>query len=202
METKPKRKGRHSDRGGPPTNQPTTSSSFSSSNRVQTCSMLGIFLSLWLGLIIRVGIVDELDMPDNPLTSKAYELITAAVNMLPGAYGALPLPVARTRSPRVRMRPRSHIHSHRGVRGCRRQVLLGLLEAVHLEDGRLPRPGPRPRLPPPLRRWVARGQSDLGARARARAQHRRCESATHAPLSPAWHAAPPSHKPQHLAMTP
>ena len=34
---------------------------------LQTCSMLGIFLSLWLGLIIKVGIVDELDLPISPL---------------------------------------------------------------------------------------------------------------------------------------
>ena len=39
---------------------------------LQTCSMLGIFLSLWLGLIIKVGIVDELDLPGNPLFSAMY----------------------------------------------------------------------------------------------------------------------------------
>merc|ERR1740130_1964432 len=50
---------------------------------LQTCSMLGIFLSLWLGLIIKVGIVDELDLPGNPLASAMYEGLTALVNMLP-----------------------------------------------------------------------------------------------------------------------
>lgn len=50
---------------------------------LQTCSMLGIFLSLWLGLIIKVGIVDELDLPGNPIASSMYEGLTALVNMLP-----------------------------------------------------------------------------------------------------------------------
>ena len=34
-------------------------------------------------LIIKVGIVDELDLPGNPLASAMYEGLTALVNMLP-----------------------------------------------------------------------------------------------------------------------
>ena len=50
---------------------------------LQTCSMLGIFLSLWLGLLVKVGIDQELDLPDNPIASAVYEWIAAGINMLP-----------------------------------------------------------------------------------------------------------------------
>ena len=50
---------------------------------LQTVSMICIFLTLWLGLLIRTGPIEDMDMPNNPVTTRIYEAISTIVAVLP-----------------------------------------------------------------------------------------------------------------------
>lgn len=51
--------------------------------QIQTVSMICIFLTLWLGLMMRTGVVVELDTPGNEMMSKFFRALTVIVQMMP-----------------------------------------------------------------------------------------------------------------------
>jgi len=56
---------------------------------LQTLSQTCIFITLWLGLLIRTGVINELLAMENPVVTAAYNTFTVAVSILPGVGGLL-----------------------------------------------------------------------------------------------------------------
>ena len=50
---------------------------------LQTASMMAIFLTLWVGLLSKTGVIDDFDLPNNPMGSYVYFLITMAIQAMP-----------------------------------------------------------------------------------------------------------------------